>query len=125
MVHIMHSLRILTKPPIYLNFFLTCLSNSFVKFAPENGFGTIFDALYNSQRPDGVIIYQRRNLMKNNMGSMDRSLRAIFGIIAIALGFYFQSWWGAIGLILLITATISWCPLYVPFKLTTRKSENI
>ena len=59
--------------------------------------------------------------MKNNMGSMDKSLRAIFGIFAIAVGYYFQSWWGTIGFILIATTTISWCPLYVPFKLSTHK----
>ena len=59
--------------------------------------------------------------MKNNMGSMDKSLRAILGIFAIAVGFYLQSWWGTIGLIFIATATISWCSLYVPLKLSTHK----
>ncbi len=61
--------------------------------------------------------------MRKNMGKVDRTLRAILGIIAIGLGLYFQSWWGAIGLIFLITATISWCPIYVPFNFSTQKSE--
>jgi hypothetical protein len=62
--------------------------------------------------------------MSKNMGKFDRILRAVIGIIAISLGLYYQSWWGALGLILLATATISWCPVYVPFKLSTKKSEN-
>jgi hypothetical protein len=62
-------------------------------------------------------------MMSKNMGKVDRILRAVLGIVVIALGIYFQSWWGALGLILLLTATISWCPIYVPFKLSTNKSE--
>ena len=58
------------------------------------------------------------------MGQLDRVLRAIIGVIVVALGIYYQSWWGVIGVILLLTSTISWCPLYVPFKLTTKKSET-
>jgi hypothetical protein len=62
--------------------------------------------------------------MQKNMGQLDRVLRAIIGVIVVALGIYYQSWWGVIGVILLLTSTISWCPLYVPFKLTTKKSET-
>jgi len=62
--------------------------------------------------------------MSKNMGKVDRTLRAVLGIIAIGLGLYYQSWWGAVGLIFLITATISWCPIYVPFKISSIKSEN-
>jgi hypothetical protein len=62
--------------------------------------------------------------MQKNMGQLDRVLRAILGIIVIALGIYYQSLWGIIGVILLLTSTISWCPLYVPFKFSTKSSEN-
>ena len=61
--------------------------------------------------------------MKSNMGNIDRTLRVIGGIIAIALGFYFKSWWGAVGLIPLFTSLIGWCPLYAPFKISTRKVQ--
>lgn len=59
--------------------------------------------------------------MKANMGKTDKIIRVILGIAIVALGVYFKSWWGAIGLIPLLTATISWCPLYAPFKISTRK----
>jgi hypothetical protein len=61
--------------------------------------------------------------MSKNMGKVDRILRAVIGLMAIGLGIYYQSWWGALGLILLITAKISWCPLYVPLNFSTKKSE--
>ena len=53
--------------------------------------------------------------MKNNVGSIDRTLRIIIGIAVIGTGFYFQSWWGAVGLIPLFTGIIAWCPAYLPF----------
>jgi ribose/xylose/arabinose/galactoside ABC-type transport system permease subunit len=57
--------------------------------------------------------------MKQNVGGIDRSVRAILGLAIIAAGFYFKSWWGAIGLVPLLTAALGWCPAYAPFGLTT------
>ena len=62
--------------------------------------------------------------MKSNMGSVDRILRGIVGVVVIAVGFYYNSWWGALGLIPLLTALVSWCPMYVPFKISTRKVQK-
>jgi hypothetical protein len=58
------------------------------------------------------------------MGSVDRILRLIIGIIVIGAGVYYQNWWGASGLVLVLTSLIGWCPAYVPFKLSTRKTES-
>jgi type IV secretory pathway TrbD component len=60
--------------------------------------------------------------MKKNMGKTDRIIRILLGLLIGAAGIYFQSWWGLLGLVLLGTALISWCPLYAPFKISTRKS---
>lgn len=57
--------------------------------------------------------------MKCNVGTTDRILRAVIGLVIITAGFYFASWWGAIGAILLVTAALGWCPLYLPFGLST------
>ena len=62
--------------------------------------------------------------MKKNMGGLDRKVRGILGIVIIALGFYYNSWWGAIGVIPLLTSFISWCPLYVPFGLCTIANQK-
>lgn len=59
--------------------------------------------------------------MKSNIGGTDKVVRYIAGIVIILLGLYFKSWWGALGLIPLLTALIGWCPLYVPFKISTHK----
>jgi hypothetical protein len=62
--------------------------------------------------------------MKCNMGKYDRGIRAVVGIVIVVLGIYFTSWWGLVGLILLGTAALGWCPAYVPFKFSTVKKEK-
>lgn len=57
------------------------------------------------------------------MGNADRWIRAIIGLVIIAIGIYFKSWWGLIGIIPLATALISTCPLYLPFRISTRKAK--
>lgn len=62
--------------------------------------------------------------MKKNIGSTDKWIRIIAAIAIGVAGIYFKSWWGLLGLIPLATAFISWCPLYMPFGLSTRKGNN-
>jgi len=50
--------------------------------------------------------------MDKNMGNTDRIIRVILGVIIIALGVVYHTWLGVIGLILLVTAGIGFCPLY-------------
>ncbi|WP_201586491.1 YgaP family membrane protein [Psychrobacter jeotgali] len=59
--------------------------------------------------------------MNINVGSTDRMLRIIAGIIIIGLGIYYQSWWGVIGLIPLITGLFRVCPLYKMLGMNTCK----
>lgn len=64
--------------------------------------------------------------MVKNMGGIDRLVRTVlavaFIIAAIALGGWF---WilGALGVIFLVTAATSSCPLYAPFGITNRKKS--
>jgi hypothetical protein len=55
------------------------------------------------------------------MGGIDRILRLVLGIGLIAWGILYHNWWGAIGVIFLFTALVSWCPAYLPFGISTRK----
>jgi sulfite exporter TauE/SafE len=59
--------------------------------------------------------------MKCNVGKTDRILRIIAGIAIFALGFYYSSWWGLVGIVPLLTGLIRWCPLYIPFNINTGK----
>ena len=62
--------------------------------------------------------------MKCNVGSVDRLLRIIVGLIIAILGVVFDSWWGLVGLVPLATGLFQFCPLYLPFKLSTAKKEK-
>lgn len=57
--------------------------------------------------------------MKKNVGGLDRAFRALLGVGVIGAGWYYGSWWGALGVIPLMTAVFQWCPVYVPFGTTT------
>ena len=58
----------------------------------------------------------------HNMGSVDRALRAIVGLIVLSLAFVGpQSPWGYLGLIPLATAALGFCPLYSIFGISTHK----
>jgi len=64
--------------------------------------------------------------MKVNVGTIDRILRIIIGLVLIALVFVGpQTPWGWIGIVLLATALIGFCPAYALFGLNTcaRKKE--
>jgi len=61
--------------------------------------------------------------MKKNVGSADKTIRIILGIVIIALGFYFQSWWGLIGLGALATAFMGVCPAYLPLGISPCKTN--
>jgi len=62
--------------------------------------------------------------MKVNIGSADRVVRLIAGLVILGVGWYYRSWWGLIGLLPLLTAGIRFCPAYVPFGITTCKPET-
>lgn len=57
--------------------------------------------------------------MKCNVGKKDRIIRVVAGTSIIIAGLYFQNWWGAVGLVPLITGLVRWCPAYIPFKIKT------
>jgi hypothetical protein len=62
--------------------------------------------------------------MKVNIGNVDRVIRVVVGLVIIAVGAYYQSWWGLIGLLPILTASIRFCPVYVPFGISTCKPET-
>jgi ABC-type polysaccharide/polyol phosphate export permease len=51
--------------------------------------------------------------MNKNVGSIDRTLRIIVGVVLIALVFVGpQTPWGWVGLVPLVTALVGFCPAY-------------
>ena len=68
--------------------------------------------------------------MKKNMGSADRVIRVILSVIFAVL-YFTGTVTGTAGLVLLVlgavflaTAFMSWCPLYLPFGISTCKVED-
>lgn len=60
--------------------------------------------------------------MKPNVGSIDKGIRIILGIVLLALIFVLEGnarWFGLIGLVPLITAFVSWCPAYALIGVNT------
>nr|WP_309577235.1 DUF2892 domain-containing protein [Moraxella osloensis] len=57
--------------------------------------------------------------MKVNEGKLDRTVRIVLGLVIIGLGFYYQSWWGAVGLLPLLTGLSGFCALYTLLGINT------
>lgn len=62
--------------------------------------------------------------MTCNMGKTDRTIRIVVGLAIIAAGVALKSWWGLVGAVPLVTAVVGWCPMYVPFKISTRSTRK-
>jgi hypothetical protein len=65
--------------------------------------------------------------MQKNMGTIDRTIRAILAIV-VAVLYFMEIITGIVAIILgifavifIITSLIGSCPLYVPFKFSTKK----
>jgi hypothetical protein len=67
-------------------------------------------------------------MFKQNLGTVDRTIRIALGIILAAMGMLVLKGTASIvvsivALIPLITGIVGFCPLYVPFKLSTVKTK--
>jgi hypothetical protein len=68
--------------------------------------------------------------MKKNMGTVDRVIRILLAVVVTILYFTNQISGtlaiilGLFAVIFLLTSFIGFCPLYVPFKLSTKKAEK-
>jgi len=57
--------------------------------------------------------------MVHNVCGTEKIIRAVLGIVIILAGIFYGSWWGAIGLIPLLTAVIGYCPLSHAFHFSS------
>jgi len=58
-------------------------------------------------------------MFKRNVGTTDRIIRAIIGLIIAGLGIYFHSWWGLVAILPLGTALVGYCGLYTILGINT------
>lgn len=64
--------------------------------------------------------------MTSNMGNADRVIRFIVGFALLSLFFLVEGgarWFGLIGVVLIVTSSVSFCPLYKLLGLTTTGSK--
>lgn len=63
--------------------------------------------------------------MSNNTASWDRVVRVVVGLIMIALVFWGpQTAWGWLGLILVATGFVGYCPIYGVLGLSTSRGTK-
>lgn len=62
--------------------------------------------------------------MNKNIGKTDKIIRIVLGVAMIAYGIIEQSLWGAIGIVPIVTALISWCPFYCPLNIKTTCAKD-
>jgi len=58
-------------------------------------------------------------MIKNVCNSTEKTLRVIIGLAIIGLGWYYQSYWGFIGLVPIATVLLGWCPISAIFGVNT------
>jgi hypothetical protein len=54
-----------------------------------------------------------------NMGGVDRGIRAVIGVALVAWAISGGPVLAWIGVVPLLTATLGWCPAYLPFGIST------
>jgi hypothetical protein len=60
--------------------------------------------------------------MEANVGGADRVVRIVVGIALLSLFFLLEGnarWWGLVGVVLVATGLLRWCPAYLPFGIKT------
>ena len=64
--------------------------------------------------------------MHSNIGKIDRLIRIGAALIISFGGIYFDGLWAILGMVVLLTAIVGWCPVYAVFhRSTTKEQEQI
>ena len=72
-----------------------------------------------------VIFHKEENSMKKNVGSAERVIRVVLGLVVLSLAFIGpKSTWAYLGIIPLATGLIGWCPPYALFGFSTCKTTK-
>ena len=62
--------------------------------------------------------------MLSNIGIIDRLIRTVLAFAMVFGSIYFGGLWAILGVVMLLTAVIGWCPIYAVFRLTTTKEQE-
>lgn len=55
-----------------------------------------------------------------NVGSADKIIRIVLGLVILIVGYLNESWWGLVGIVPLVTAFIGVCPAYSLLGISTK-----
>lgn len=58
-------------------------------------------------------------MFQKNVGTLDRVVRVLVGLFIMWYGYDHQSWWGALGLVVLVTGALGTCWLYTLLGFST------
>jgi hypothetical protein len=62
--------------------------------------------------------------MISNMGKTDRLIRTVSAFVIVFVSSYISGLWAILGMVILLTAIIGWCPIYALFRLSTTKEQE-
>ena len=62
--------------------------------------------------------------MKCNVGPQDKMIRLVASVVLIVAGIVYRSMWGLLGIPLVVTAIMGYCPMYALFKFSTVAPAN-
>ncbi len=63
--------------------------------------------------------------MRFNVGSLDRALRVVLGLVLIALAATGTvGWWGWLGVVPLVTGVVRFCPAYAVLGVDTCRARD-
>jgi hypothetical protein len=72
-----------------------------------------------------IVSFFKENIMKTNVGGVDRTLRIVVGLALIGLAATGTvGLWGWVGVVPLATGAIGWCPAYTLFGWNTCAAKN-
>ena len=57
--------------------------------------------------------------MKCNVGPQDKMIRLVAGVVLVIAGIVYRTAWGLLGIPLVVTAILGYCPVYALFKIST------
>jgi Inner membrane protein YgaP-like, transmembrane domain len=61
--------------------------------------------------------------MLSNMGKADRLIRTAAAFVIVFGSIYFSGLWAILGVLILLTAVMGWCPIYALFHVSTSKDQ--
>lgn len=62
--------------------------------------------------------------MECNVGKPEGFIRILIGFGIIAAGILFENWWGLLGIGLIATGVIGWCPINKIFGFSSCKQQK-